>query len=74
MERLLHRFLAPARLDLELQDRFGLGVDPQEWFLAPLPVIREVIQRLMDGSIENCRYDPESAQILVGESERMSGL
>jgi hypothetical protein len=67
LERLLHRFLAPARLDLELKDRFDFGVEPQEWFLAPLPVIREVIQRLMDGSIENCRYDPESAQIVVGE-------
>lgn len=66
LERLLHRFLAPARLDLKLKDRFDFGVEPQEWFLAPLPVIREVIQRLMDGSIENCRYDPESAQIVVG--------
>jgi hypothetical protein len=68
LERLLHRFLAPARLDLELKDRFDFGVEPQEWFLAPLPVIREVIERLMDGSIENCRYDPASAQIVVGES------
>ena len=68
LERLLHRFLAPARLDLELKDRFDFGVEPQEWFLAPLPVIREVIERLMDGSIENCRYDPKTAQIVVGES------
>lgn len=64
LERLLHRFLAPARLDLELKDRFGFGVEPQEWFLAPLSAIREVIERVMDGSIENCRYDPESAQIV----------
>jgi T5orf172 domain len=68
LERLLHRFLAPARLDLELKDRFDFGIEPQEWFLAPLPVIREVIERLMDGSIENCRYDPKSAQIVIGES------
>ena len=65
LERLLRRFLAPARLDLELKDRFDFAVEPQEWFLAPLPVIREVIQRLMDGSIENCRYDPESVQIVA---------
>lgn len=65
LERLLHRFLAPARLDLELKDRFDFGVEPQEWFLAPLPVIREVIERLMDGSIENCRYDPETANVIV---------
>jgi T5orf172 domain len=65
LECLLHRFLAPARLDLELKDRFDFGVEPQEWFLVSLPIIREVIMRVMDGSIENCRYDLESAQILT---------
>lgn len=74
LERLLHRFLAPARLDLELKDRFDFGVQPQEWFLVPLPVILEVIQRLLDGSIENCRYDPESAQIVVGVCDAKSEL
>jgi len=64
LERLLHRFLAPARLDLELKDRFDFAVEPKEWFLAPLPVIREVIDRLMDGSIGEYRYDPKSAQIV----------
>lgn len=64
LERLLHRFLAPARLDLELKDRFDFGVEPQEWFLAPLPVIREVIDRVMDGSIEGYRYDSGSAQLV----------
>jgi hypothetical protein len=64
LERVLHRFLAPARLDLELKDRFGSGVEPQEWFLAPLSVIRETIERLMDESIGEYRYDPKSAQIV----------
>jgi hypothetical protein len=64
LERLLHRFLAPARLDLELKDRFGAGVEPQEWFIAPLPVIRETIQKLMDGSIQDYRYEPETAKIV----------
>ena len=64
LERILHRFLAPARLDVELKDRFGSGVEPQEWFLAPLSVIRETIDRLMDESIGEYRYDPKSAQIV----------
>lgn len=67
LERLLHRFLAPARLDLELKDRFGLGVEPQEWFLAPLSTIREIIERLMDGSIQDYRYDPATAQLVKQE-------
>lgn len=64
LEKLLHRFLAPARLDLELKDRFGAGVEPQEWFLAPLAVIRETIDKLMNGTIQDFTYDPTSAQIV----------
>jgi hypothetical protein len=64
LERLLHRFFAPARLDLELKDRFGFGIEPQEWFLAPLGVIREAIDKLMDGSLQRYQYDPETAQLM----------
>lgn len=67
LEKLLHRFLAPARLDLDLKDRFGLAVEPQEWFLAPLIVIQEIVEKLMDGTIQNYRYDPVSARIVVQE-------
>lgn len=68
LERLLHRFLAPARLDVELKDRFGTGVEPQEWFIAPLPVICETIEKLMDGSLQNYRYEPETARIVHQDS------
>jgi hypothetical protein len=64
LEKLLHKFFAPARLDLELKDRFGFGIEPQEWFLAPLPIIRAAIEKLMDGSIQYFRYDPETAQLV----------
>jgi hypothetical protein len=64
LEVLLHQFFAPARLDMELKDRFGYGVEPKEWFLAPLPVIQEVVEKLMDGSIGDFRYDAETAQIV----------
>jgi hypothetical protein len=64
LEELLHQFFAPARLDMELKDRYGYGVEPKEWFLAPLPVIQEVVTKLMDGSIGDFRYDAKTAQIL----------
>lgn len=66
LENLLHRFFAEARLDLVLKDRFGEHVEPREWFLIPLPVIEKAIERLIEGSIENCRYDPEAASIVEG--------
>ena len=64
LEALLQRFFGRARLDLELKDRFGGQVEPREWFLVPLPVIDEAIQRIMDGSISNFRYDPDTVRLI----------
>jgi hypothetical protein len=67
LEALIHKFFANARLDLVLN--FGGGVEPREWFLVPLPVIEETIERLRDGSIANYRYNPQSARIEERASE-----
>jgi hypothetical protein len=63
LEGLLHKVFGSARLDLELKDRFGSQVEPREWFLVPLPVIDEAIQRIKDGSIASFRYDCEAARL-----------
>jgi hypothetical protein len=63
LEALLHRFFGKARLDLELKDRFGAQVEPREWFLVPLAVIDEAIQKLKDGTLDNFRYDPKTARL-----------
>ena len=65
LEALLHKFFASARLDLELKDRFGGQVEPREWFLVPLSVIDEAIQKLTEGTIGNYRYDPATARLLA---------
>jgi hypothetical protein len=64
LEALLHKFFGKARLDMELLDRFGAQVEPREWFLVPLPVIEEAIQKLVNGDIEKFRFDPETAQLV----------
>lgn len=64
LEAMLHKFFGSARLDMELKDRFGGQVEPREWFLVPLPVIDEAIQRIKDGTIGNFHYDPQSASIV----------
>src|SRR3546814_5695488 len=51
LERLIHRGLGPARLDLSAGDRFGKTVQPREWFFAPLSIISELISRISDGTI-----------------------
>ena len=64
LEALLHKFFGSARLDLELKDRFGAQVEPREWFLVPLPVIDEAIEKLKEGTIGGFRYDPETARLV----------
>lgn len=64
LEGIFHRIFAAAQLDLAIQDRFGKEVRPHEWFLVPLNVIDEAVQRIRDGSITNVRYDPASARLV----------
>lgn len=64
LEGLLHKVFAPALLDLTLQDRFGNPVRPREWFLVPLEAIDDAVQRIRDGSIVDCRYDPAVGRLV----------
>jgi hypothetical protein len=61
LENLIHRIFEPARLEIEIMDRFGRPVTPREWFLVPLFVIKEAVDRIKDGTIANYRYEPEDA-------------
>ncbi len=51
LENLIHRIFAPARLAIEIKDRFGQPVIPKEWFLVPLFAIDEAVKRIKDGTI-----------------------
>lgn len=64
LENLIHRIFAPAKLDIEIKDRFGNSVVPREWFLVPLNVIELVVERIKDGSIKHFVYDPQTARLL----------
>ncbi len=64
LENLLHLFFSPARLEIELKDRFGKSVKPREWFLVPLPVIKEAIERVVDKSLHRYRYEPSKAALV----------
>jgi hypothetical protein len=63
LERLIHRFFESAQLDIEINDRFGNPVAPQEWFLVPLNAIDEAVERIKDGSISRYAYDTNRASV-----------
>lgn len=63
LENLIHRIFGAARLDIEIKDRFGQPVIPREWFLVPLFIIDEAIERIKDGTITGYTYSPKTATL-----------
>ncbi len=63
LENIFHRVFGAAQIDLTIEDRFGNPVKPKEWFLVPLHVIDEAVERIRDGSITEVVYDPKTARL-----------
>ena len=65
LENIIHKIFSNAKLDIELKDRFGKPYNPREWFLVPLPVVREAIDKIKDGTISNYLYNINSGQLEI---------
>jgi hypothetical protein len=63
LENLIHRIFDPARLNIEIKDRFGNPVVPREWFLVPLSAIDDAVEKIKDGTITGYVYDPQKARL-----------
>ena len=64
MENIVHRLFGAVQLDLTIEDRFGKPVKPREWFVVPLHVIDEAVERIRNGSITGVVYDPQTARLV----------
>ena len=67
LENLFHRIFGSAQLDIVINDRFGKPVKPKEWFVVPLNIIEEVVDRIKDGSITSYVYDLKQAKLVKGK-------
>jgi T5orf172 domain len=65
LENLLHRFFESARLNVQINDRFGTPISPREWFLVPLFIIDEVVDRIKDKTLSAYRYDPTKVSLVA---------
>ena len=61
LENLIQSFFKNAKLDIDIKDRFGKPVNPKEWFLVPIFIIDEVVEKIKDGTIEDYYYDVKTA-------------
>ena len=64
-ENLIHRFFAEVCLNVDINLENGQRLTPREWFVAPLPLIDEAINMLIDGGIVNYRYDADNHKIIL---------
>lgn len=64
LEALIHRVLARVRYDVEIPDRFEKLVRPRGWFLVPLAIVDEIVERISDGTLAGMAYDPKTASLL----------
>ncbi len=64
LENLLHRFFDSARLNIQISDRFGNPIYPREWFLVPLFIINEVVEKIIEGTLSKYQYDASSVKLI----------
>ncbi|GAA4905872.1 GIY-YIG nuclease family protein [Mucilaginibacter defluvii] len=63
LEKVIHRFFSNSKLEVEINDRFGKPVKANEWFLMPLFIIDQMVDKIKDGTVSDFYYDPSSAEL-----------
>lgn len=64
IEKLLHTYFDVARADIKIEDRFGNPVKSREWFFVSVPIIKEAVDRLINGTLAQTHYDLKTARIV----------
>jgi hypothetical protein len=62
LEALVHQFFGNARLQIDIT--LGKSISPQEWFVVPLDLVEEAVNKIIDRSIVKYRYDHLSRKIV----------
>jgi len=64
LEQLLHNFFGNSCLELDVFDEKGKRHTPREWFIAPIEVIEQAIELIINGKIVNYKFDAENMTII----------
>lgn len=64
LEQLLHNFFGTSCLDVDVFDGKGKRYAPREWFIAPIEVIEQAIELIINGKIVNYKFDAENMMII----------
>jgi hypothetical protein len=64
LEQLLHKFFSKSCLNIDIIDTTWKRYIPREWFIAPIDVIAEVIELIINWEIVKYKYDEENERIV----------
>lgn len=64
LERAIHDFFSKSNVSFEVIDKAGNIHHPKEWFVAPISVIEEAINLIVNDDITRYEYNPEM-QLIV---------
>ena len=64
LEQMLHNFFGSSCLELDVFDEKGKRHTPREWFIAPIEVIEQAIELIINGKIVNYKFDAENMTII----------
>jgi len=63
-EQLIHNFFGNSCLEIDVFDEKGRRYTPREWFIAPIEVIEQTIELIINGKVLNYKYDAENMTII----------
>ena len=64
LKQLLHTFFGEACLNIDIFDKNGQRHTPREWFVAPLNIIENAINLVLNGEFIHYKYDPKIQRIV----------
>ena len=56
-EDVIHQFFSERCLDIKIADKDGNYKKPKEWYIAPIKVIEQVIELIINREIQNYKFD-----------------
>ena len=56
-EDVIHQFFSERCLDIKIADKDGNFKKPKEWYIAPIKVIEQVIELIINREIQNYKFD-----------------
>lgn len=64
IEDIIHYFFRERCLEIKVTDNSRLNRNPKEWYVAPLGIIEQSIQLIINNEISNYHYDTENNEII----------